>query len=178
MWKKLLNFSLFFSCLQPGISNNMISRARVIYSLWKIYKSLLTPNCTQMTWQKQHRKSRETKFWQCMLFVICTCFTTLHLCYIKNALVSADQHNFFHLIYCYIHWWWCKGGSWSHFMHGLYEKLMYHMCKLGKTSNYSFCVQGFRLIKCFHKLADKFAVHVHTRLSVKFMHEPFSTLIN
>ena len=187
MWKKLLNFSLFFSCLQPGISNNMISRARVIYSLWKIYKSLLTPNCTQMTWQKQHRKSRETKFWQCMLFVICTCFTTLHS-YYNFALVLhkkcscfswSEEHNFFHSIYCYTHWWWCKGGSWSHFMHGLYEKLMYHMCKLGKTSNYSFCVQGFRLIKCsFHKLADKFAVHVHTRLSVKFMHEPFSTLIN
>ena len=53
------------------------------------------------------------------------------------------------------------------------------ICVKGKTSNYSFCVQGFRLIKCsFHKLADKFAVHVHTRLSVKFMHEPFSTLIN
>ena len=137
MWKKLLNFSLFFSCLQPGISNNMISRARVIYSLWKIYKSLLTPNCTQMTWQKQHRKSRETKFWQCMLFVICTCFTTLHS-YYNFALVlhkkcscfsRSEEHNFFHLIYCYIHWWWCKGGSWSHFMRGLYEKLMYHMCQ-------------------------------------------------
>ena len=162
MWKKLLNFSLFFSCLQPGISNSMISRARVIYSLWKIYKSLLTPNCTQMTWQKQHGKSRETKFWQCMLFVICTCFTTLH-----------SYYNFALVLYIVIQ---IDDGA---KVHGLYEKFMYHMCKRENFKLLLLCAGFLRLIKCsFHKLADKFAVHVLTHLSVKFMHEPFSTLIN
>ena len=38
-------------------------------------------------------------FGVCTLFVICTCVTTLHLCYMKNALFSANQT---HIIFSHI----------------------------------------------------------------------------
>ena len=40
----------------------------------------------------------KTKFLQGALLVICTCITTLHLCYMKNALIFSQSEacDFFH----------------------------------------------------------------------------------
>ena len=47
--------------------------------------------------KKHHRKLRQTKFCQRALFAICTCVTTLHSCYMRNALAFSlsEARNFF-----------------------------------------------------------------------------------
>ena len=83
-----------------------INRASAICSLWKIYKSSLTPNCRRnhvvtctFTWKTHHWKSRRTKFWQRVLFVICTWATTLNPYYMNMHSFSASHTRviFFHV---------------------------------------------------------------------------------
>ena len=54
-----------------------------------------------MIYMKNIRESqRWMKFWQRTLFVICNCVTTLHSCYMKNALVFSQSDT--HYLFLYI----------------------------------------------------------------------------
>ena len=65
-----------------------------------IHTKLHEKSCCYLTiiyMKKHHRKLRQTKFCQRALFAICTCVTTLHSCYMRNALAFSlsEARNFF-----------------------------------------------------------------------------------
>ena len=65
-----------------------------------IHTKLHEKSCCYLTiiYMKKHqRKLRQTKFCQCALFAICTFVTTLHSCYMRNALAFSlsEARNFF-----------------------------------------------------------------------------------
>ena len=47
---------------------------------------------------KRLTERKDRQFLQGTLLVICTCITTLHLCYVKNALIfsQSEECDFFH----------------------------------------------------------------------------------